>query len=230
MFYSAFSPAEYNGLGGKIDEMRIYNRALTALEITQLSSLASGGPLPIKLSNFSAAKTNADVVLQWQTEYEQNSDYFNVQRSTDGINFTTIGKVLAKGTTSSLSSYQFTDNAFSTLLNIKTVFYRLESIDKNTRSQNSSVVSLRLDAGRQDLMVLQNPVTDQLSLQLSSTVKETGTIIITDVLGRQLISKPIALNTGNVSTTIPVNMLSAGSYYVTVVTSAGKQTKSFLRQ
>jgi hypothetical protein len=231
MFYSAFSPAEYNGLGGKIDEMRIYNRALTALEITQLASLASGGPLPIKLSNFSAAKNSSDVVLQWQTEYEQNSDYYTIQQSTDGINFTNIGKVLAKGTSSVLSSYQFTDNSISNLTSVKTVYYRLVTTDKDGRTQNSGVISVRMDAFKQDgLMVLQNPVADQLNLQVSSSVKENGTIIITDVAGRQLISKSVPLNTGNLFTLIPVNMLAAGNYYITLINSLGKQTKAFIKQ
>lgn len=230
MFYNAIAPGPYNGHNGKIDEMRIYNRALSAAEITALANLPSGGPLPIKLSNFTAAKNSADVVLQWQTEYEQNSDYYTVQQSTDGINFTNIGKVQAKGTSSVVSSYQFTDNSISTLTNAKALYYRLVSTDKDGRTQNSSIISVRMDAGKPDgLTVLQNPVADQLNLQLSSSVKENGTIIITDVYGRQLISKSVPLHTGNVFTAIPVHMLAAGNYYVTLINSSGKQTKSFIR-
>ena len=230
MFYNAIPPGPYNGHNGKIDEMRIYNRALTISEITQLASIASGGPLPIKLSNFTAAKNSADVLLQWQTEYEQNSDYYTIQQSTDGINFTNIGKVQAKGTSSIVSSYQFTDNSISTLTNAKALYYRLISADKDGRTQNSNIISVRMDAGKQDgLMLLQNPVADQLNLQLSSSVKENGTIIITDDAGRQLISKLVPLNNGNVFTAIPVHMLAAGNYYITLINSSGKQTKSFIR-
>ena len=230
MFFNGFAPPEYNGHNGKIDEMRIYNRALTLSEITQLASLASGGPLPIKLSNFTAAKNSADVLLQWQTEYEQNSDYYTIQQSTDGINFTNIGKVQAKGNSSVISSYQFTDNSISTLTNAKALYYRLISTDKDGRTQNSSIISVRMDAGKQDgLMVLQNPVADQLNLQLSSAVKENCTIIITDVAGRQLISKSVPLQIGNIFTAIPVHMLAAGNYYITLINSSGKQTKSFIR-
>lgn len=231
MFYTAFSPAEYNGLVGKIDEMRIYNRALTTTEISALASLASGGPLPVKLSNFTASKTNTAVLLQWQTEFEQNSDYYSIEQSTDGIHFTSIGKVQAKGMSSVLSNYQFTDNSIGSLTNAKAVYYRLVSADKDGRTQNSGIISMRLDAGKQDgLMVLQNPVANQLNLQLNSTVKESATLIITDAAGKQLISKAVALNNGNVFTAIPVHTLAAGTYYITLISLQGKQTKSFLRQ
>jgi hypothetical protein len=231
MSSTTFPPANnYNGFNGRLDELRIYNRALSAAEITILAAVPSGGPLPIKLSNFTAAKNSADVLLQWQTEYEQNSDYYTIQQSTDGINFTNIGKVQAKGTSSVVSSYQFTDNSISILTNAKALYYRLVSADKDGRSQNSNIISVRMDAGKPDgLMVLQNPVTDQLNLQLTSSVKQNGTIIITDVSGRQLISKSVPLQNGTIFTAIPVHMLAAGNYYITLINSSGKQTKSFIR-
>ena len=112
----------------------------------------------------------------------------------------------------------------------KALYYRLISADKDGRTQNSNIISVRMDAGKQDgLMLLQNPVADQLNLQLSSSVKENGTIIITDDAGRQLISKLVPLNNGNVFTAIPVHMLAAGNYYITLINSSGKQTKSFIR-
>lgn len=224
MFYNAIPPGEYNGLVGKIDDMRIYNRALSAAEIGSLAIL------PIKLSSFTAAKTNADVLLQWQTEYEQNSDHFTVQRSIDGINFTNIGAVQAKGFSSVQSNYQFIDNTVKNLNGVKTIFYRLESVDMDNRKQNSGIISVKPDASLQVLMVMENPVPNDLRIQLSSSVKETGTIIITDAAGRQLLIKSLPLNIGTVSTVIPVHMLAAGNYHVTVVTSLGKQTKSFFRQ
>lgn len=231
MFYNAIPPGPYNGHNGKIDEMRIYNRALSAAEITALASLPSGGPLPVKLSNFTASKTNTAVLLQWQTEFEQNSDYYSIEQSTDGIHFTSIGKVQAKGMSSVPSNYQFTDNSIGSLTNTKAVYYRLVSADKDGRTQNSGIISVRLDAGQQDgLMVLQNPVASQLNLQLNSTIKESATLIITDAGGRQLISKAVALHNGNVFTAIPVHTLAAGTYYITLISSQGKQTKSFLRQ
>lgn len=52
MSYYLYSPPEYNGFNGKMDELRIYNRALTAAEIIGMS----GGALPVKLTSFTASE------------------------------------------------------------------------------------------------------------------------------------------------------------------------------
>ena len=54
------------------------------------------GALPLTLLNFSLTKQNTTARLNWQTANEVNTAYFNVQRSPDAINFTTVGKVSCK--------------------------------------------------------------------------------------------------------------------------------------
>lgn len=226
MSSTTFPPSNnYNGLTGRLDEMRVYNRALTLTEIQQIYAL-----LPVKLSSFTATKNNTDVVLSWQTEYEQNSSHFDVQRSTDGINFTTISTVPAKGNSSLPTNYQFTDNTAKDLANIKTVFYRLQMVDIDASRVNSGTVPVKLDTDKRELTILQNPTGNDLRIQFSSSAKEIAHIIITDNNGRQLLTKQIQLNIGTVSTVIPVNVLAAGNYYITVTSTQGKQTKAFLKQ
>lgn len=50
--YGGFSPPRYNPFSGKLDELRIYNRALTAAEIATLAPFS----LPSKLGDLTAAK------------------------------------------------------------------------------------------------------------------------------------------------------------------------------
>ncbi len=61
--------------------------------------------LPIQFSYFTAELINENSLLHWQTETELNSSYFNIQRSIDGTNFTTIGKVNASGNSNSSKTY-----------------------------------------------------------------------------------------------------------------------------
>jgi Concanavalin A-like lectin/glucanases superfamily len=226
MSSTTFPPSNnYNGLTGMLDEMRVYNRALTLAEIQQIYAL-----LPVKLTSFTATKNNTDVVLSWQTEYEQNSSHFNIQRSTDGINFTNISTTPAKSNSSLPSNYQFTDNTAKDLANVKTVFYRLQMVDIDASKVNSGTVAVKLDTDKRELTILQNPAGNDLRMQFSSSAKEIAHIIITDNSGRQLLTKQIQLNIGTVSTVIPVNALAAGNYYITVTSTQGKQTKAFLKQ
>ena len=185
MWYQQQTPPGYNGCHGKMDEFRIYNRALTQQEITDLYVL------PITLNSFTATKVNTDILLNWQTATEQNCDHFNVQRSIDGSNFATVGQVRAAGNTSSLTNYQFTDLSAKDLSGIKTVFYRLETVDVDAKRTYSSIVSLKLNDSKEALVILQNPAVSDLRMQVLSGEKRMASFIVTDAQGRRLITKQI---------------------------------------
>ena len=66
--------------------------------------------LPVSFVSFSADRSNGTVRLVWNTANEKNNSHFEVERSTDGSDWETIGNVAA-GTNSSTDSYTYTDEA-----------------------------------------------------------------------------------------------------------------------
>jgi len=82
-------------------------------------------PLPIKLGQFYLNQSDQNITIYWTTLSETNCDYFEVQKSMDGINFTTIGKVIGSGNTTHEIRYRFTDYE----LTDGTVYYRLKQFD-----------------------------------------------------------------------------------------------------
>ena len=221
-----FAPTNnYNGFNGKIDEFRIYNRALSAGEISTLYAVA----LPVQLTSFTAVKTGADVLLQWQTGNERNSSHYTVQRSADGINFNTIGRVDATGTAGS-SSYRYIDNTVNAVTTGKTIYYRLLQTDKNGRTELSSIVSVKQDAAAALLTLMQNPAVNDLRIQLSVKQHEPVQLHITNAAGKTVVTKQLALNAGQTFTVLPVQALAAGTYYITVTAAAHKQTLAFIKQ
>ena len=74
------------------------------------ASISYPGALPINLLNFTSTLNNTTVDLRWQTTTEINSDYFSIERSVDGVNFSSIGKINAAGNSSSVKQYSFIDN------------------------------------------------------------------------------------------------------------------------
>lgn len=223
MFFSGYTPPQYNGHNGKLDELRIYSRALTALEIAGLAVL------PVKLNSFTATKNNDDVLLRWQTDYEQNSSHFNIQRSIDAVNFMGIASVNAAGNTATVSNYQFTDNTVKTIAAGKTIYYRLEEVDKDGRKKLSDILPVKYNSANRLLTLLQNPVTEAVALQINMPAKENVSIIITNAAAQQLIIKSLQLNAGNNFTTIPVNFLAKGIYTLTLITVSGNQMVSFIK-
>ncbi len=65
--------------------------------ITKFFVSPSGSLLPLTLLDFTVTKNGNIAQLKWQTANEVNTSHFDIERSTDGVNFTAIGKVDAAG-------------------------------------------------------------------------------------------------------------------------------------
>jgi hypothetical protein len=103
-----------------------------------------GIPLAVKLLSFSGNYKNNATQLNWQTEGEVNFDRYEIERSSNGADFYTIGNETAKGTSSSSKqTYNHTDNLAS--VNGDIFYYRLKIIDKDGNFSYSSIVLVRKD-------------------------------------------------------------------------------------
>lgn len=171
------------------------------------------GAVPVVLSSFDYQNNNNSVKLKWQTGSEINSDYFEVQRSSDGIHFTTIGKVKAAGTSSILRNYTFTD-AKPVYLN----HYRLNQLDLDGRSSLSNILYVKCDKAV-PFEIIQNPVSDALRLNVDDLAGATGDLLIYDLSGR-LISTTKA-KAGVQS--IDVAGIAKGNYLICLAVKAGQE-------
>jgi hypothetical protein len=222
MAYSGYNPPRYNPFGGKLDEIRIYNRALSAAEIAELTPFA----LPLKLGDFTAVKQSFGILLNWETITEQNSSHFEIERSGDGTNFVSIGSVNASGNSTDKKYYSYTDRQPLTGTN----FYRLKMTDLDGAFTYSKVIAVKNNNNLITLELFPNPVSDVLQVQLPSQRKETVQIFITDAAGRRVYSKHQQLNEGNNAISLSVQQLSRGTYYLIMENQEGRQSKSFIKQ
>jgi hypothetical protein len=94
--------------------------------------------LPVQLVRFAARMVNANAQLNWTTASEQNNSRFEIERSLDGANFTTIGTVAGRGNSAITTEYAYTD------MNTPegTLYYRLRQVDKNGASKHSPIIKL----------------------------------------------------------------------------------------
>lgn len=92
------------------------------------AGIRPAGTTPVLLVSFTAAmQANNTVILNWQTSAEYNNAYFEVQRSDDGIHFTSIGRINGFGTSSLPHSYSFIDK--NPIPGI--IYYRLKQVDSD---------------------------------------------------------------------------------------------------
>jgi hypothetical protein len=92
--------------------------------------VANAAVVPITLSTFYAKQlNNADVVLQWRTEQEINSDKFEIEKSINGQQFTYLSTIPASGFSSTIKDYKTIDK--NPTSNGEYIYYRLKLIDKD---------------------------------------------------------------------------------------------------
>ncbi|MGK4566517.1 discoidin domain-containing protein [Flavobacterium sp. 3HN19-14] len=87
------------------------------------------------LASFTAQAQPTGVTLNWSTNAETNAVSYNITRSSDALNFTTIGSVIATGSNVTAANYTYTDTAPLTGFN----FYRLELVSSSLPLQKSKI-------------------------------------------------------------------------------------------
>ncbi len=118
--------------------------------------------LPVRLLSFAAVKDGNTVKVSWKSAEEINSSEYIVQRSADGISFTNIGTITAKGFA---SDYSFTDANPLTGSN----FYRLKQVDKDGKFVYSKVVKINFTK-LPGIRISPNPASSYIYLSLKTLI------------------------------------------------------------
>lgn len=176
------------------------------IALTRLTN--TGQALPVTLFNFTAAKRNTAVALQWETSNEKNSGHFEIERSGDGRNFTKIAQVPAAQFSDNVVRY--THNDLNPLPSVN--FYRLKMVDLDGRYTYSQIVSVKFDS-KQAITVFPNPVKDIMNIQIAD-MKGMASVQMTDASGRMVKSLNLYGNGSLVSFAIDVSNLPKGIYFI----------------
>lgn len=120
--------------------------------------------LPVEMINFSSTVVLDYVILNWITISENNNNYFLVQRSGDGYDFETIGKINGSGNSIVELNYEFKDK--SPLSGVS--YYRLKQIDFNGVFDFSSTVSVSIENPKSELDVFPIPAVKTITVVSSS--------------------------------------------------------------
>ena len=134
--------------------------------INQIINVSSS-PLPVTLTSFSAQAVNHSVVLRWTTATETNNDYFTIERSTNGTEFSEVGRTKGAGTSTIIQNYSYTDIAPITGVS----YYRLKQTDINgtTETFNPVAVNMTKTSGLiKTIMVTPNPFSSEFTVHFSS--------------------------------------------------------------
>jgi hypothetical protein len=178
-------------------------------------------PLPVTLSKFRGDLLEKTIGLSWATTEESGSKYFEVQRSLDMREFSSIGTVAAVGTSSTNKFYNFTDG---TPLNGSN-YYRLKMVDADGSFNLSRTIVVQNEENAFAFQLLGNPVQGgEIRFLLRSESPESVTLF--DLTGRAI---PFALQRDGSSWIVkPASALSKGLYLLSVRQGANAVTKKVL--
>lgn len=183
-----------NGVNVVIDELRVAN---TWKDV-----------IPVEMVSFTAKKANNTNKLAWQTATELNNQHFDVQRSTDGATFQSIGQVKGVGTSVAVNDYEFMDEAPA----LGTNYYRLQQVDFNGKTTTSKTVAVG-STGKGSAKVFPTLATDKINVLTTSDKEETFTI--TNMVGQTVLSGRVVN-----SLDINVSQLAKGIYILQVAGDA----------
>jgi hypothetical protein len=169
--------------------------------------------LPIELTSFTAKQLNTKNQLEWTTATESSNNYFTVERSLDGTNFTLIGTV--KGADNSTTTLDY--NAFDEEPAVGINYYRLKQTDYNGDYKYSAVVSVNyLSKGASFSNLHPNPANENVNFDLYSPVNTKGSLQIMDITGRIISDEPQNILVGNQTISTTLNSVSNGIYYLKI--------------
>ncbi|MFZ4797465.1 MAG: T9SS type A sorting domain-containing protein [Bacteroidia bacterium] len=170
--------------------------------------------LPVKFTSFNAIINNKQTNLSWTTASEINNKGFEVERSTDGVNFETIGFVKGNGNSNRISKYSFVHP------NQSSAFYRLKQIDFDGKFDYSNVISVQGN----DLIIdiTPNPFNNVIEINSNGNLV---TAEVLDITGKVVITETI---NGN-KTTLNTSSLNNGVYFVRISNGENVITKRLIK-
>jgi hypothetical protein len=176
--------------------------------------------LPSTLVNWKAALIKNKVQLNWSTTIERNADYYIIEKSTDGKNFTEAGRVDAGINSENRKDYSFTENAG---INEGIVYYRLKSADLDGKRRFSDVIAVRVAGvtASTGISTFPNPVINHLNITLPANWSgKRVTVNVYNVNG--IMVKQLVKETASKTEKVDVNYLQPGMYIVKAV--SGNET------
>ena len=167
--------------------------------------------LPIELTAFNAKCDGNKVNIYWKTASESNNDFFEIERSSDGINFSSVVKINSQSTNSLHPlNYSAQDN---NPLNGKS-YYRLKQVDKDAKYSYSSLVTVSCQdaiAVSPVVAVFPNPATNNITIDMKGLPGKKS-IMIYDVIGQEMVNKTLESQNENIQQAFDISAFAKATY------------------
>lgn len=176
--------------------------------------------LPVQLTAFTASCSNQSVTLNWATATETNNSYFNIERSQDALQWTSIAEIPGAGNSSVAHNYSYIDNsAFP-----GTSYYRLKQTDLDGHSSYPGIAASFCSNSIDVESLYPNPSNSSVYFKLVSKYQQPVVITIVNELGQEITSYTDVAEQGTYTETLPTQNLKPGVYLLLLSLPDGSTT------
>lgn len=177
------------------------------------------GPFPVEFITINASSQDNMINIEWTTGTEQNNDFFTVQRSTDGNDFSDIATVNGAGNSNENMEYYYSDTDYPLG---KDLYYRIKQTDYNGSNSFSWVVDVKATS-QNNLVLYPNPALDGDIITLKSVNKQNNISIYNS--SGQLVKQ---ISTDNYQYNLNSNELKPGLYILQIQNETGISSERLL--
>jgi len=211
----------WSNLGATVD---VSNHILSKSGISTRGEFIITGkvfPLPTELVSFEVGSTdNQTVWLNWITASEINNDFFTVEHSSDGLNWSIISVEQGAGNSSSLLKYQMYDENPNFGVN----YYRLKQTDFDGTFKYLDTKTVIIKSRNINLLVYPNPALESITIEGENL--DVKQLFIYNMVGKNMTICTSILNNTDNRIRLNIASLPNGIYYIKM----GDIIRKFVKQ
>lgn len=179
--------------------------------------------LPVELIDFRSIKLKTSIKLIWATASETDNKGFEVQQSYDGVDWQVLEFVEGHGTSFEQHEYEYKVERLKAGAN----YFRLKQIDFDDAFKFSNVVGEVWTNNRSELLVLPNPVVDELRVFVPFGFNEDQSKYeIISITGQIVKSGTVADKS---SMKIEISELPSGTYFFRISNKIATKDTKFIK-
>lgn len=218
-----------------IDEIQLTSSLGVGILIDNIQT-AAAVLLPLRLLDFTGRQEGNSVLLNWSTGSEENTSYFEVQRSVNNSAYAPLAKIAAAGNSNITVYYDYIDtlnliaNASGTTSTGTVYQYRLKMADLDSRFTFSPVVAIIAPPARSTLTIGPNPFSQQITVLFGSPEQDNAVFMITDQRGRKVSTWTLPIQKGNNTITLSgLGQLEKGIYFLSMTARGQTRTVKLMK-
>jgi hypothetical protein len=168
----------------------------------------NGATLPVTFGAIKASEKGTGVQIDWTSFSESNIANYQIERSADGIHFTSVGEVAPRNVAEATNYYFFDALPLS-----GTSFYRIRNNDIDGKSGLSNIVKINLNKIIKTIGVYPNPVLgNRVSFQTSDLAKGTYNVEVINAMGSRVFQQSVNHAGGAINQSLSLPILQSGQY------------------